>query len=113
MKENILPGGIAEAGSGFVGTIDNIPGVTLKVLSAGTISGGVALAGNLVEVLSGGLVSGLTFSSGATEIVVFFCGFAAAPPLFFFFFFFFFFFLKKTDAVERRYRKRAIGRCEF
>ena len=65
----IFPGAIAEAGSGFVGTVDNIPGVTLKVLSAGTISGGAALAGDLVEVLSGGLVSGLTVSGGATEIV--------------------------------------------
>ena len=51
------------------GEINNIPGVTLKVLSSGTISGGAALAGDVLEILSGGLVSGVTVSSGATEIV--------------------------------------------
>jgi autotransporter passenger strand-loop-strand repeat protein len=66
---HVLSGAVFEVGSGAVTSVANEIGVTVKVLSGGLVSGGVALFHNVVTALSGGVVSSLTVSSGGGLII--------------------------------------------
>ena len=55
-------GAILEFASGYVGSNNIVPGRLVKVVAGGTQSGGAVLSGGVLDILSGGIASGVTLS---------------------------------------------------
>ena len=65
------PGAVLEIGSGHVAGNDVSAGIAEKVLADGVQSGGAILSGGVVDVLFGGIVSGMAVSAAAAKLLVF------------------------------------------